>query len=321
MAQQHRYKFTKEQVDSVDLVRNSNKVLIKIEERNVDKRTDSGIYLISPTDTDYNPAVHSDRYGIVYTVPPSLRFDGSPLSMTWETQMELEVGDEVWFDYLNSENCVVLECDDGNDYKMIDYENIYLARKDGELFPLNGYCLFSDYHIKAKSKFDPSDGKVDPRYGYVEHLAAFNTAYQTKMFSDHIDIQVGEKVMFGARSHAYYIEEERYKVLDKMYRPVQRRNVVAVMDGDKVDRLADGVVMVKPHIEKVLPSGIIVPTFRKDIPHFKAEVVKSNHPIVEEGQWVLCPKSSPLRHVEDGVEYFILNDEDIWFVWDQYKID
>jgi co-chaperonin GroES (HSP10) len=317
MAENKVYKFTKEQVDSVDLVRNSNKVLVKIEERNIEKKTDSGIILISPTDTDYNPAIHSDRHGVVYSVPPSLRFDRTPYGMSWETEMELEVDDEVWFDFMDSENCIVLDCDDGNDYKLIDYENIYVARRGKMLIPLNGYCLFSDYHIKATSKFDPTDGEVDPRYGYVEHLARYNSEYQTQMFSDHIDIDEGDKVMFGHRAKRYYVEEERYMTLDKMYRPVQRRNVIAVMDEDTVVELADGVVMVKPHKERVTKSGIIVPVHRKDVQHFKAEVIMSSHDDVQEGEWVLCPKVSPLRHIQDGEEYYILSPEDIWFVWDE----
>ena len=165
MAENKVYKLTKEQVDSIDLLRNSNKVLVRIEEKNIEKKTDSGIYLISPTDTDWNPAAHSDRYGVVYATPPSLRFDNTPYGMSWETHMELMVGDEVWFDFMDSENCVVLDCDDGNDYKLIEYENIYVARRDGELIPINGYCLFSDYTVKAKSKFDPTDGRVDPPFG------------------------------------------------------------------------------------------------------------------------------------------------------------
>jgi co-chaperonin GroES (HSP10) len=317
MAEQHRYKFTKEQVDSVDLVHNSNKVLIKIEERNIEKKTDSGIIMVAQTDTDYNPAVHSDRYGVVYAVPPSLRFDKSPLGMMWKTEVELRVGDEVWFDYINSENCVVLECDDGNDYKMIDYENIYVAKVDGQLLPINGYCLFTDYLFKAESRFDPKDGEVDKRYGYVEHLAHPIEEYQTQTFKDGIVLEEGQKVMFGHRAQHYYIEEQRYMGLDKMFRPVQRRNVAAIMDGDIIEELADGMIMVEPNLEKILPSGIIVPTFRKDIPHFKSKVVKSNNPEVEEGEWVLCPKHSPLKYVEEDVEYFLLTSEDIWFIWEE----
>lgn len=315
MAENKVYKYTKEQVDSVDLVRNSNKVLVQIAERNIEKKTESGVILIAPTDTDWNPAIHSDRHGVVYAVPPSLRFDRTPYGMSWETEMELAVGDEVWFDFMDSENCVVLDCDDGNDYKLIEYENIYVARREGEIIPLNGYCLFSDYIIEAASKFDPSDGQVDPRYGYVEHIAYFNMQYQTKMFSDYFNLLPGDKVMFGHRAKRYYVEEERYKTLEQMYRPVQRRNVAAMMDGDEITELALGMVMVKPLKEKILPSGIIVPTYRQDIPHFKSEVVMSNNDDVGVGDWVLCPKVAPLRHVEDGVEFYLLNEEDIWYIW------
>ena len=72
-----------------------------------------------------------------------------------------------------------------------------------------------------------------------------------------------------------------------------------------------------PFKEKILPSGIIVPTYRKDIPHFKAEVVMSGRDDVMVGDWVLCPKSAPLKHEEGGVEYYLLNEEDIWYVWNE----
>ncbi len=302
----------------MDLVSNSNKVLVKIEERNIEKKTDAGIIMISATDTDYNPAVHSDRYGVVHSVPPNLRFDRTPFSTTWETEIELKVGDEVWFDYMNSENCVVLDCDDGNDYKLLEYENIYVAKRDGNILPLNGYCLFSDVKIKAESKFDPTDGDVDPRYGTVSHIAIRNKSYQTSIFNDDMDVEVGDKVLFGHRAQRYYIEEERYMSMGAMYRPIQRRNVAAVMDkDDKIKRLAPKTVMVNPLKENILPSGIIMPMFRKDIPHFKAEVVMSNHTTIKNGDWVLCPKVAPLRYTEDGTEYYLLTEEDIYFTWDE----
>jgi co-chaperonin GroES (HSP10) len=316
MPEQHRYKYKKKEVDSVDLVRNGNKVLVKIAERNTEAKTDSGIILISSTDTDWNPAVHSDRYGIVYRVPPNLKFDHTPFSMTWETTIEIEEGDEVWFDFMNSENCIVIECDDGFEYKLLDYENLYVARRGNQIIPLNGYCLFGyDEVEEVKNGVIRPYAETDKKFGNVLYTANPNTAYQTKMFSDHIDIEVGDRVMFGHRAHHYFMEDEQYQKFPEKVRPVQRRNVAAVMDGDKIARLAENTVMVKPHKESVLPSGIIVPVFRQDLQHFKAEVTMSNHPEINTGDWVLCPKVAPLRHTEEDVEYYILGEEEIYFVW------
>ena len=172
MPELYKYKATKEQVDNIDMVRNSSKVLVRIEERNEEKKTKSGIWMVSPTDMDWDKARHYDRYGIVHRVPPNLRYDNTPFSMSWKTNIQIREGDQVWFDYMNSANCIAYECDDGNEYKILDYENLYILRRGDEEIPLNGYCMFSDYVVKTGSKLDITDGKVDPRYGIVEYVSS-----------------------------------------------------------------------------------------------------------------------------------------------------
>jgi len=311
MPEIYRYKKTQEQIDKIEIKFNYNKVLIRIDDKIEDKKTDSGIIMISPTDMDYNPAAHTDRTGTIWKLPPTLRYDNSPFSMPWKTSVQVQEGDKVWFDYLNSQNCVVIENEDGVEYKLIDYENLYLVKRGEEITPLNGYCMFSDFVIKASSRFDITDGKVDARFGVVEYVAEKNQEYHISVFSDDIEIGAGDKVLFGRRAQRYYLEDPYYMTLGKMLRPMQRKNIVAVMDGDNIARLKTGVVVVRPIKERVTASGIIVPPMRSDKTHLESDVIMSAHPEVSVGDKVMCPKVAPLKIGDD----YILTDEEIYYIW------
>ena len=59
--------------------------------------------------------------GIVEKVPPGLLPDGDILS--WETSMDLEVGDTVWFDYMDGLHATSFIVDDDRERKGIPHSN------------------------------------------------------------------------------------------------------------------------------------------------------------------------------------------------------
>jgi len=76
----------------------------------------------------------AECYARVYKVPKALYFNpDDPLSMDWETEMELQVGDMVWFSIMESKNSPEILCEKTL-YKSIPYADMYVAKRRGWAF-------------------------------------------------------------------------------------------------------------------------------------------------------------------------------------------
>jgi hypothetical protein len=98
--------------------------------------TPSGIIKVG--DTDFQPAMHANRISEVVMVPEELyyglvwhkRRNDATESMPWRTDMDLQVGDIVWHDYMNSLNCPVIDVEDSDEqYKLLNYYDLYVAKR------------------------------------------------------------------------------------------------------------------------------------------------------------------------------------------------
>lgn len=67
-------------------------------------------------------------------------------SMLFDVPIELNVGDRVYFSYLEHystyESNRYIEQHDGQDLLFVSYDSLYVRVRDGEVYPLNGYVLF-----------------------------------------------------------------------------------------------------------------------------------------------------------------------------------
>ena len=172
---------TREEFYRMRILSKNNQVLIRIDVHNIDERTPSGIY--TNPDHDWAKAAHADRIGYVVKVPDTLyyadnRFNNEgrliftdELSMPWKTEMQLKLGDQVWFDYLASLNCNIFYCD-GVQYKLIKYDDIYLAKRGRNTIMLNGYCLFTQ--IYKEYKIEVLEKEVDVTRGIVARVGQKN---------------------------------------------------------------------------------------------------------------------------------------------------
>ena len=203
------------------LISSRNQVLVKTLDKNEDSRTPSGIYKVG--DTDFNPAKHANRISEVIMVPDTLYYGltwhkvypKASESMPWRTDMELQVGDIIWHDYMNSLNCAVIDVDDERDeqYKLLNYYDIYVAKRkivldvwaegeyhdsrgscvimngvryggimEGEdiiaVIPLNGYVLCEEVLEERKSSMDVLEKHVDQRFGRVAFMGKKNYGYR-----------------------------------------------------------------------------------------------------------------------------------------------
>ena len=232
---------------SWELPSNGNKVIIEITERSKDKRTKGGIYACVVDDVVYaegdgsHEADVAEVWGIVRGVPPSLYYDGSSDSnLPWETTLQIKVGDMVWFDYFASVNCTVLESE-SKVYYVIDYCDIFVAKRGDEIIPLNGYCLCEPIEVEHKSQFAVNVGeKYRKDKAIVRYLAEPNKRYRKNdalygtYNNDILDVKEGDTVILrsmGTRYKPYFLE--RLDLIatfsEQPYYVIQRRMMELVL--------------------------------------------------------------------------------------------
>ena len=231
MGSRTKQRVDKEFLDSMVLSAYSNMVLIRIPNFEKERKTRSGIVLdVNPhiQYMDDGPGSHmadlARVIGIVEKVPPGLRPDGDILQ--WETEMELEPGDTVVFDYydsLNSTSFII----DGDEYQLLPYSSCYLGIRDSRkdnMICLNGYCMFEDVLL-------PDDGfspyrKVDVRRGKVL-ITGSPVKYSSDYWIDDIDIRGGDIVEFRKNFSRVYLERQKhFQELDKRMFRAQRKDII-----------------------------------------------------------------------------------------------
>jgi co-chaperonin GroES (HSP10) len=307
----------------------SRKVLVKIVDNPTDQTTESGIIKIASTDTDWSPAVHASRKGVVMAVPRGkLPFKKNADLMPWQTDVQISPGMTVWFDFMNA---VTYEDESENEYKLLDYDNIYVAtfpRVNGEeidwaqpstdgkewVMPLNGFHLFERVYKKQRGRFDVFESeKVDTRHGVVKYVAKNNGDYSLPGQEDHIDLQVGDEVQFGQVPEVM-LEDEYYCSFDggTMYRRSQARNVeLAWRDGELILPRGRYLIRQIPD-EKITPSGIILP--RENVKNHRGEVIVSSGDEIKEGDVVCYLLNGGVPMEYKGEKLRLIKDDHILFI-------
>jgi len=133
MPKRPQIELTKEELDRAEIP--MNHVLIKMVFQAEGATTKSGVIIgfneddVYAEGDDSHSANLAEVYGIVEKVPQELYFNpDDPKSMDWETDMELEIGDMVWYSVLEAKNSVQLICE-GVLYKSVPYQDCYVAKR------------------------------------------------------------------------------------------------------------------------------------------------------------------------------------------------
>ena len=227
MGSRTQQKIDREVLDQMVLSGYSNMVLIKVPKFKEERKTKSGIILdINPhvqyLDGEGSHMADLERVvGVVERVPPFLTPDGDV--MAWETPIDLEVGDSVYFDYMDSINSTSFVCDE-DEYRLIPYSSCYVAIRGEEMICLNGYCLFEDIHEK-KHRLSTSETLVELR-GKVYQVAT-PVVYSNTIYTDDIEIKVGDTVTFRKQFSRVYLERQKHlQTLDVKPFRAQRREII-----------------------------------------------------------------------------------------------
>lgn len=131
-------------------------------------------------DTTFEPEKHSATYGDVVSV-----CDG--LDDHLGTEMEVKVGDRIFFHYLCILNCIrdrkFVVCDDVP-YFMVSYGSTYVSKRNEEVIPLNGYLLVEPV----------SDGVEERVDGLYMPASMLNNNHKTSGIVKHVGKPlIGEK--------------------------------------------------------------------------------------------------------------------------------
>jgi len=226
-------------LDSLDLFKPiNNNVLVRIDDRH-DEITYGTLTLI--LDTSFEPGIHAENKGVIVKVPDKFVYSEKPLPNTaeWDTDIEVEEGDLVWFDYLTGIECSKVECQEKL-YYILPYHTLYVARRREEVVPLNGYVLCQP--IINKEKFIEFEiEREDAKYATVKYAGSCNKRYRhsqnkwgKSFYHDDPAVQAGCKVIYGMPINLWLEQEEHSSFNGKeRYRIVQRRHLLGIMETEK----------------------------------------------------------------------------------------
>lgn len=253
--------------------------------------------------------------------------------MPWLTRVQVAKGMKIWYDYMASLNTIVYVDEDESEYRLIDYDSLYVATvprceeedfwfsqksTDGKewIIPLNGFHIFERVYHEPKSKFDIHITKrVNNREAIVKYVAVNNRAYETGEEEDHVELEPGDRVVFGVVP-CVMLEDEMHCHFDsgRMYRRAQARNIDLVWRGDELVLPKGRILIKKIKDERVLPSGIIL--LRDNVKNHRGEVVISSIEGVNVGQEVTYPLKGgvPLEYKDKEGEHRILRSNQVLYV-------
>jgi len=174
----------------------------------------------------------TEVYAQVFRVPDKLYYNREDQhSMAWDCDMELEIGDMVWFNTMESFNAVEIECED-EFYRLIPYSDIYVAKRKQKVIVLNGYVLCEPIFTSIEHRLAIENKKEDKSRGIVRFVGKSNREYQRPEYVDFVDLQVGDEVLFNPNTPLFPLERKSYLAHfdgNNLYNVVQRRRVAMVL--------------------------------------------------------------------------------------------
>lgn len=143
--------------------------------------------------------------GIVVGLPDRLKFsdDMYAVSMPWKTELELQEGDRVVFNYLADKNSKGLGYFFEDGVMCVPYEQIYVAFRGDDMICLNGFIIVEPDEDEIKTILEvPEIAKSKSKIkGTVRYAGKPNQGYRDELMekgrtSPDYQINVGDRVMF-----------------------------------------------------------------------------------------------------------------------------
>lgn len=191
-------------------------------------------------DPSFHPEQHAQTQGVVKAVPESLYFNNKDVmnSVEYLTDIEVEVGDQVFFHYLQINNAISKKRiihEDGKFFIFVRYDSLFCAIRDGEVVMCNGWMLLKPVakasdKITAKSDRLPKDRQTfDPLMGEIAHVGnPVKEYFYGKHEADSgINVEQGQLVAFLPNSDIP-LEYNMHQSLKDTYYRVQRKELLGI---------------------------------------------------------------------------------------------
>lgn len=194
--------------------------------------------------------MHADRMGEVIMVPDGLFYHSHTYaayphgneSMPWDCDMELQVGDIVVHTFFERNDIVNIEVEDepGELYRLMPYDDIYVARRGDQVIPLNGYCLCEEIEKPPLSTIiDIVEAEpINTNVGKIAYVAKSNREYRNdytgiaRDLDGNADISVGDIIIKHRGDIHIRLEEDLHtqKFFDTkvLYFICQRKDMMGI---------------------------------------------------------------------------------------------
>jgi hypothetical protein len=147
-------------------------------------------------------------------------------SLNYETQVEINKGDIVVFDWKQK----AFNVDSHEDQILMKYDALYMAITNGEYRMLNGWLLVEPVKYKQQSDvLDLSfhDGEFSTIEAYVRHEGSLVTHYRETPYAVDMNIPLKGKKIFVRKKRMKKVEKEYIGLLDNPnYHFIQRRDIL-----------------------------------------------------------------------------------------------
>ena len=247
MPKRYRTKMTRDEFENSKVP--SNNVVVELLRVEEDAVTHGGVAMgVYEDDTwedesETHPADIASVVGIVRKLPDKLTFGERDGDMAWDSEMELQEGDMVWFNFIESKNAVEIVLSDeikSKIYRAIPYQDVYCCKRDywinkwedkrGTMtIMLNGYCLLEPIKIPPINSLDLIDhGYYDDR-GIVRYLGEPNKRYTNPQHHDNTDLKIGDLAFIQAGYKPFLLERRKYFATwegSNLFYCVQRRRII-----------------------------------------------------------------------------------------------
>lgn len=191
----------------------NNLVLVKVDVfyDNGDIYTTKGGLKLIIAGGEWNEVKYVPRYGTVAKKPNTLittkthKSNGVLSALEWETDIDIEVGDTVFWGIMAGANAVMIECK-GDVYFLINYGDLILRIRGEEREALNGYVLCSDVFDRKRSEILVLDNldEQNKQLGVVKITGKPNRQYFDISRID-AEVEIGDRVVLNGR---YWTELE-----------------------------------------------------------------------------------------------------------------
>lgn len=200
---------------------------------------ESGTEII--VDPTFTPQIHAQTSGIVKVVPEALYYNKNDRgfeSVEYLTDINVEVGDQVFFHYLQIDIAIqqrrIIE-EDGKFFIFIKYDSLFMSIRDGEIVMHNGWMLLEPVG-EAKDEASvvntriPKNRRIhDPLKGKIAHVGVPVKEYWwgNDQTDNGIEVEEGDTVIFLPHSDIP-LEYEMHQSLKKKYYRVQRKELLSI---------------------------------------------------------------------------------------------